>query len=169
MRDIDRAAMIIVFLFLIILVVLNLKPILDPIINLIKISLTAVFTGVIAIFTLLTYSIHKKINRPVIFACLDKETRDWIVRIENLGNGVAWDGKIECRGANGCIRYSFLRLGIQGKEKYLVESIMGKSNKVKVRIVYYGNTRYEKGCFSWLGNLLNVGKYIWERELRVLD
>lgn len=79
----------------------------------------AIFTVVLAVvailqayFTRLSYKVYKLMSRPMVFARLWDRKEKLGIRVENAGNGVAWNGKVKVTAlpSNRDVNYTFMRL-----------------------------------------------------------
>lgn len=126
--------------------------------NLLVEYMQTITTIVMALFTYFTYKLQQEINRPLVVAHLGRSEEK--ISVENLGKGVAFDGKIECYTTDYRVEYSFTRLIPNNREQYpsdgqpSLKLLLQTSQKMNIKITYYNKSKGE----SWY---LLRKKYRW--------
>lgn len=117
------------------------------------------FTAVLAIVAIIQYKAYRLMSRPIIFASLRDNEEPPGIRVENAGNGIAWNGNVKVTALTSKIEYNYRFIRLYGRNRYEYPT-EGQSKfpfdperdkRVKINITYGDKEQGRK-------------KYHWEAE-----
>ena len=78
----------------------------------------AFFTGVLAVVAYFQYKVYRLMSRPIVFASLRDNKEPPGIRVENAGNGVAWNGNVKVTALTSKLKENYQFTRLYGRNRY---------------------------------------------------